>query len=67
MAVVNCNNELLKQPASFTLHQCTVICHVVTLNVVHKISPRCILTDNAKVLRSEEHLMQLNDVGVHAA
>ena len=66
VAVVNCDNELLKQPASFTLHESSVIRRIMPLNVVNQITSGCILTNNAQMLRSKEHLMQLDDVGVHA-
>ena len=66
MAIVNSNNELLKQPACFSLLEGAVMVHAMTLNVVHQIPSGCKFTDNGQVFRGEEDLMQLYDVWVHA-
>ena len=67
VTVIHGNNELLKEPSSFILHQCTVICSVVPFNVVYQIPTRGKLTDYPQVLGCQEDLMQLHNVGMHAA
>ena len=67
MAVVDSYNELLEEPACFALHQSTVISHIMALNIVNQVPSWCILADNAQVLWSKQHLVQLNNVGMHAA
>ena len=67
VAEVHAKEKLLKQPPSFTFGECTVMCSVVSLNEVDQVTTRCILTDNAQVVRGEEDFLELNDVGVRAA
>lgn len=65
MAVVNSNNELLKQPSCCTLLEGALVTHAMSFDVVHKVAPWGKLTDNSQVYRGEEHLVQLYDVRVH--
>lgn len=65
MAIVNSNDELLKQPSCCTLLEGTLVIHAMSLNIIHKIAPWGKLTDNSQVFRGEEHLVQLYDVRVH--
>ena len=66
MAKVHTNDELLKQPPSFTFCQSTVMCCVMSLNEVNQVSTRCILTDNAQMVGREKDFLELDDVGVSA-